>query len=147
MLSFPPMHAQINCRLPCSVVRAIINSNSPTSRFCKPVKFLRNADKQKPGLTALTIRGLSRSLSLSPRAKKTLSTIETTKISVRPYMSKDILTFAIHISITCTGLNPDFMFVNNLEKFCFFAYSGYSSFPNFTRPFGESKTSLPSLAQ
>ena len=63
----------------------------------------------------LTIRGLSWSLSLSPRAKKTLSTIEKTKISAHPYVSKDILTFAIHISVASMGRDPDLLFIKNLE--------------------------------
>ena len=54
-----------------------------------PEMFLRNAEIQKPGLTVLTIRGLSRSLSLRPRVKKTLSTIEKTNISVpHPYVKQ-----------------------------------------------------------
>ena len=78
--------------------------------------LLANSEWQKPGSTVLTIRGLSQSLSLSPRAKKMLSTIEKTKISVQPYASKDILTFAFPISVI--GLNPDFYLLNidNLER-------------------------------
>ena len=82
MLSFPPMHAQINCRPPCSVVRANIFLINHTGNAFRPVVFLVNSEWQRPGLTALTIRGLSWSLSLSPRAKKTLSTIEKIKINV-----------------------------------------------------------------
>ena len=44
-----------------------------------PVMFLANSEWQKPGVTALTTTDLSRSLSLSSRAKKTLSTIEKTR--------------------------------------------------------------------
>ena len=55
------------------------------------------------------MRGLSRSLSLSPRAKRTLSTIEKTKINVHLYVSKDVLTFGIRIS--GKGVNPDFFSV------------------------------------
>ena len=102
------MDAQINCRLPCSVVRAKSVSIGQASHAFKPFQFLRNAEWQKPGLTALTIRGLSRSLSLSPRAKKTLSTIEKTEIIVHPYVSKDVLTFAFRISVN--GINPEFCF-------------------------------------
>jgi hypothetical protein len=100
------MHAQINCRLPCSVVRAKSNFISHKDHARVPVTFLANSEWHKPGSTALTIRDLSRSLSLSPRAKKMLSTIEMTKISVYSYMSKDKLTFAIPIS--ARGFNPDF---------------------------------------
>jgi hypothetical protein len=108
------MHAQINCRPPCSVVRAKSNFISHKNHPPKPVTFLVNAEWHKPGLTVLTIRGLSRSLSLSSRAKKTLSTIEKTKISVHPYVSKleEKLTFAILISAKV--VNPDFLFINNL---------------------------------
>ena len=110
------MHAQINCRLPCSVVRAKSSFLSHMVHAPIPVMFLANSEWQNPGSTVLTIRGLSRSLSLSSRAKKTLSTIEKTKISLHPYMSKDILTFAIPISANAP--NPDFYLLNidNLER-------------------------------
>jgi hypothetical protein len=82
----------------------------------KPVMCLANAEWQKPGFTVLTIIDLLRSLSLSSRAKKTLSTIEKAKISLHPYVNKDILTFAIHISASWIGLDTAFSFTNIPER-------------------------------
>ena len=45
-----------------------------------PVVFLDNSEWQKPGLTASIIRNLSRSLSLSPRAKKSSALLRRSKL-------------------------------------------------------------------
>ena len=84
-------------------------------RAFMPLVFLDNSEWQKPGLTASTIRNLSRSLSLSSRAKKSSALyIEKIDISVRSYVSRDILTFAIRISVC---LKPDYLFINDsLER-------------------------------
>ena len=49
-------------------------------------------------------------------SKKDVEHYREDQFSVHPYVSKGILTFGIPIPVSCMGLNPDFLFISNLER-------------------------------